>query len=299
MSTPSVSAQDPHPRQRRYVRDTEMAYVDVGAGPPMVFIHGNPASSDLWRNVIGALQDLGRCIAPDLVGMGDSGPSPRACYRLNEQACYLDHLFDALAVNNAVLVLQDWGVPLGVDWARRHPARVRGIVNMEGVMRSMAWSEWPAATREFVRALKSEAGEQLVLDENQIVEGFLTLGTVRTLCAVEMERYRRPYREHRASRQVTLDLAREIPLEGMPPDACAMTDTNAQGLRGASDMPKLFINGEPGLNVTGVVRDFVRTFPNQAEVTVPGIHFLQEDSPLAIAAAVREFVTGLTASAGA
>ena len=294
MNATTISARDPHPRQRRRVRDTEMAYVDVGSGAPLVFIHGNPTSSYLWRNVIAGLLDVGRCIAPDLVGMGESGPAPRGCYRLFEQAAYLDHLFDALAIENAVLVLQDWGVPLGVDWARRHPERVRAVVHMEGIMRTMTWSEWPAATRDFVRALKSGAGERIVLDDNQIVEGFLTLGTARTLNAEELERYRRPFRETRSSRQPTLDLAREIPLEGMPPDACAMIDANAQWLRGSLTVPKLFINGDPGLNVTGVIRDYVRTFPNQVEVTVPGIHFLQEDAPQEIARAVRAFVVDIS-----
>jgi haloalkane dehalogenase len=219
----------------------------------------------------------------DLVGMGESGPSPRHAYRLFEQAAYLDALFDTLELDDVCLVLQDWGVVLGVDWACRHPDRVAGIVHMEGVMRTMAWAEWPDDTREFVRALKSDEGERLVLDENQIVEGFLPLGTVRTLTDDEMERYRRPYNLTRESRLPTLDLAREIPLEGLPPDVCAMVDANGQWMRAALELPKLFINGNPGLNVVGSIRDFVRTFPNQTEITVDGIHLLQEDSPRAIA----------------
>jgi len=286
----SIAAHDDHPRRRVHVRDTEMVFVDAGTGPPVVLIHGNPTSSYIWRNVITDLRDIARCIAPDLVGMGESGPAPRGCYRLFEHASYLDHLFDALDLRDVCLVLQDWGVTLGVDWARRHPARVRGIVHMEGLMRSMTWDEWPAQTREFVRALKSDAGEHLVLDRNSIVEGFLTMGTLRTLRVEEMERYRRPYAASRASRQPMLDLAREIPLAGMPPDACAMIDANAQWLRASFDVPKLFINADPGLNLGGTVRDFVRTFPAQTEETVRGIHFLQEDAPRAIAAAVRRFL---------
>jgi haloalkane dehalogenase len=288
-----VNSADPYPRKRIMVRDTEMAYVDTGAGRDCVFLHGNPTSSYLWRNVIAEVEPRARCIAPDLIGMGDSGPSPRHCYRLFEQAAYLEAFFEALELNDICLVLQDWGVVLGVDWARRHPARVAGIVHMEGVMRTMTWAEWPAETRDFVRALKGDDGERLVLDENQIVEGFLPLGTARELSAEEMERYRRPYRETRASRQPTLDLAREIPLEGMPPDACAMIDANAQWLRSAIALPKLFINGNPGLNVVGAIRDFVRTFPNQTEITVDGIHFLQEDSPQAIGRAVEDFLRSL------
>lgn len=293
MNPETIDASDLYPRRRLFVRDANMAYVDVGAGNPIVFLHGNPTSSYLWRNIIRRLEQAGRCIAPDLMGMGDSDPSPRRCYRLFEHTAYLDAFIDRLALREVCLVLQDWGVPLGIDWARRHPDRVRGIVHMEGLVRSMTWAEWPSATRDFVRALKSEAGERLVLEENQILEGFLTLGTMRPLSAVELARYRRPYQDTPASRQPTLDLAREIPLEGLPPDACAMIDANAQWLRGAQDVPKLFINGDPGLNVTGAIRDFVRTFPNQAEITVRGIHFLQEDSPADIAAAIHEFLVQL------
>ncbi len=288
--TTEISAVDNYPRHRIPVRDAEMAYVDTGAGPICVFLHGNPTSSYLWRNIIRECESTARCIAPDLIGMGESSPSSGNCYRLFAQAAYLDAFFDALSLDKVWLVLQDWGVVLGVDWARRHSGRVKGIVHMEGVMRTMTWSEWPAATREFVRALKSDAGERLVLDENQIVEGFLTLGTARTLSSEEMDRYRMTYRYSRESRKPTLDLAREIPLEGIPPDSCAMIDANAQWLRGSFDVPKLFINGDPGLNVVGVIRDYVRTFPNQREVTVSGIHFLQEDSPHAIADAVKAFI---------
>ena len=187
-----IASEDPHPRRRLYVRDTEMSVMDTGQGPPVVFLHGNPASAYVWRNVIGGLADVARCIAPDLVGMGASGPSPRGCRRLFEHAACLDRLFDLLELDAVYLVLQDWGVPLGVDWARRHPGRVRGLVHKEGVMRSMTWAEWPAATRELVRALKGAEGARLVLDENQIIEGFLTLGTRRRLGDAGMERYRRP-----------------------------------------------------------------------------------------------------------
>lgn len=287
---------DPFPRRRLYVRDTTMAYVDVGSGNPVVFLHGNPTSSYLWRNVIKPLVCDARCIAPDLIGMGDSDRSPRGCYRLFEQAAYLDAFCDRLRLDDVCLVLQDWGVPLGFDWARRHPARVRGIVHMEGILRTMSWAEWPAATREFVRALKGPDGERLVLEENSIVEGFLALGTQRTLAPAEMARYRRPFRAAGAARQPTLDLAREIPLAGDPPDACAMIDANAQWLRGTFALPKLFINAEPGLNVVGPIRDFARTLPCQTEITVPGIHFLQEDSPAEIAAAIRTFLSGLRAA---
>lgn len=293
MVTKEISANDPYPRQRITVRDAEMAYVDIGAGQPIVFLHGNPTSSYIWRNIIPYLEPIARCVAPDLIGMGDSGPCPRNCYRLFEQAAYLDAFFDALDLDEVCLVLQDWGVVLGVDWARRRTERVSGIVHMEGLMRTMSWPEWTEETRDFVRDLKGDAGERLILDENRIVEGFLVMGIARELATAEMERYRRPYRDSRESRQPTLDLSREIPLEGLPPDSCAMIDANAQWLRGAFDVPKLFINGDPGFNVRGPVRDYTRTFPNQAEITVSGLHFLQEDSPHEIGAAVKAFFEGL------
>ena len=293
MTEINISAEDNYVRQRVTTRDAEMAYVDTGSGRPCVFMHGNPTSSYLWRNVIPHIEPIARCIAPDLIGMGDSSRSPRHCYRLFEQAAFLDAYFDALELDDVCLVLQDWGVVLGVDWARRHPDRVSGIVHMEGIVRTMTWSEWPDETRDFVRALKGDDGERLVLEENQIVEGFLVLGTARKLSDAEMDRYRAPYRDTQESRQPTLDLSREIPLEGIPPDSCAMIDANAQWLRGTTALPKLFINGNPGLNITGSVRDYVRTFPNQQEITVDGIHFLQEDSPHAIGVAVRDFVNAL------
>lgn len=294
MVFPPISANDTYPRHRVLVRDAEMAYIDVGIGPPLIFLHGNPTSSYIWRNVIPHMQSIARCIAPDLMGMGDSDPCPRNCYRLFEQAAYIDSFIDALDLDSVWLVLQDWGVVLGVDWARRHSAQVAGIVHMEGLIRTMAWSEWAEETREFVRDLKGEKGERLVLDENQIVEGFLSMGTTRVLSDTEMAHYRRPYQDSRENRQPTLDLAREIPIEGLPPDSCAMVDANAQWLRGSLDVPKLFINGDPGFNVRGPIRDYIRTFPNQSEITVRGLHFLQEDSPHEIGVALRNFFERLT-----
>ena len=294
MVPPLISAKDPHPRHRVLVRDAEMAYVDVGTGRPVIFLHGNPTSSYIWRNVIPHIQPIVRCIAPDLIGMGESDLCPRNCYRLFEQVAYIDSFIDALDLDEVWFVLQDWGVVLGIDWARRHPGRVGGGVHMEGLMRTMTWSEWPKETRPFVRDLKGERGERLVLDENQIVEGFLNMGTRRVLSDAEMGRYRAPYRSSGESRQPMLDLAREIPIEGLPPDSCAMIDANAQWLRGSFDIPKLFVNGDPGFNVKGPIRDYVRTFPNQSEITVKGLHFLQEDSPHEIGAALQGFFERLS-----
>jgi len=267
-----------------------MAFVDTGEGEPVVFLHGNPTSSYIWRNIIPHAAPMARCLAPDLIGMGASGRNPRGGYRLADQIGYLDDWFEQLALGDRVtLVMQDWGVVLGFDWARRHPQRVRGMVHMEGIIRPMQWEEWPQRTREFVARLKSPEGEKLVLEENAIVEKFLTLGTARTFSEAEMATYRQPYLSAGTSRQPTLDLAREIPLGGEPKPACAMIQASADWLV-RCDIPKLLISARPGLNLTGAMLDFCRSWPNQREVVVDGIHFLQEDAPQQIGTAIVEFL---------
>lgn len=236
---------------------------------------------------------MGRCLAPDMVGMGQSGKNPAGSYRLADHARYLDLWFEQLGLgSNLTLVMQDWGVVLGFDWARRHPERVRAMVHMEGIIRPMQWTEWPAATRDFVRRLKSPEGEKLALEQNALVERFLPMGTQRRLSDAEMEVYRRPYLSPGESRRPTLDLAREIPLGGEPVDACAMIQASAEWLS-HSPIPKLLINADPGLNLTGPMLEFCRSWPNQREVTVKGIHFLQEDSPDDIAREVAAFLDRL------
>jgi haloalkane dehalogenase len=285
----SIPAADPHPRQRARVLDTEMAYVDTGAGDPVVFLHGNPTSSYLWRNVIPHVQPSARCLAPDLVGMGDSGKAPVGSYRFVDHARYLDAWLESLALRRVTLVVHDWGSALGFHWARRHPDRVRGLVYMEALVRPVTWDEWPEAARKVFQAMRSPAGEEMVLVKNVFVERILPASVLRGLTEAEMAVYRRPYLEPGESRRPTLTWPRQIPIAGEPPDVVAIVDGYGRWLA-TSDLPKLFVNAEPGTILTGPQREFCRTWPNQEEVTVRGSHFIQEDSPREIGEAVARFV---------
>jgi len=287
--TPTISAADPHPRRRVKVLDTEIAYVDTGAGDPVVFLHGNPTSSYLWRNVIPHVAGRGRCLAPDLVGMGDSGASSSG-YRLVDHVRYLDAWFDALELHrNLVLVVHDWGSALGFHRARRFPAHVRGLVYMEAIVRPVTWQEWPEAARKIFQAMRSPAGEEMVLQKNVFVERILPASVIRGLTSEEMDRYRARYREPGETRRPTLTWPREIPLDGEPADVARLVQAYADWLA-ASSMPKLFVNAEPGSILVGPQRDFCRAWPNQQEVTVRGNHFIQEDSPDEIGRAIASFV---------
>ena len=274
-----MTAADPHPRRTVEVLDSEMTYVDTGDGDPVVFLHGNPTSSYLWRNVIPHLSGQARCLAPDLIGMGDSGKAPGGSYRFADHARYLDAWFDALGLTGrVVLVGHDWGSALGFDWACRHPDRVKGVAYMEGIVRPMTWDEWPEQARNIFQAMRSPAGEEMVLQKNVFVERVLPASIMRTLTDEEFAVYRRPYLEPGESRRPTLTWPRQIPLDGEPADVVEVVQRYADWLA-ASDLPKLFINAEPGIILTGAQREFCRTWPNQREVTVRGLHFIQEDSP--------------------
>jgi haloalkane dehalogenase len=291
MSEP-ISAADPHPRRRTRVLDTEMAYVDVGAGDPVVFLHGNPTSSYLWRNVIPHVEGAARCLAPDLVGMGDSGKAPAGSYRFVDHARYLDAWFDAMALRRVTLVVHDWGSALGFHWARRHPDRVRGLAYMEALVRPVTWEEWPDVARKVFQAMRSPCGEEMVLQKNVFVERILPASVLRGLGEAEMTVYRRPYLEPGESRRPTLTWPREIPVGGEPADVVAIADAYARWLA-TSEVPKLFVNAEPGTILTGAQREFCRRWPNQEEITVKGTHFIQEDSPREIGEAVARFVRRL------
>jgi len=288
----TIPAADPHPRRRVRALDTELAYVDTGTGDPVVFLHGNPTSSYLWRNVIPHVAGAGRCLAPDLVGMGESGRTPDGSYRLVDHARYLDAWFDALGLRRVTLVVHDWGSALGFHWARRHPERVRGVAYMEAIVRPVAWADWPEAARKIFQAMRSPAGEELVLQKNVFVERILPASVLRGLTPEELERYRAPYREPGESRRPTLTWPRQIPIDGEPADVVAIAEAYAAWLA-ASPLPKLFVNADPGSILTGAQREFCRTWPNQDEVTVRGAHFLQEDSPDEIGRAVAAFVRRL------
>jgi len=288
----AISAEDPHPRRRVSVRDTEMSYVDTGTGDPIVFLHGNPTSSYLWRNIIPFVIGQGRCLAPDLVGMGQSGPQANRQYRFIDHAGYLDAWFAALGLaKNVILVVHDWGSALGFYRAMRFPEQVRAIAYMEAIARPRRWAEFGDAAGIF-RALRSEQGERLVLDENAFIEKVLPMGTVRQLSAGEMAAYQKPFLL-RESRHPMLAWPREIPIAGDPPDVVELVERYGQWMSRVA-LPKLLILGDPGAIVTGETRAFCRTWPNQSEVTVRGRHFLPEDSPFEIGAALAQFIRDLS-----
>jgi haloalkane dehalogenase len=286
-----ISAASPYKKQRRKVLGREMAYVEVGKGDPIVFLHGNPTSSYLWRNVMPHLEPLGRCIAPDLIGMGDSDKLPDSgpgSYRFVEHRRYLGALLEALNVRERVtLIIHDWGSTLGFDWANHHRDAVRGIAYMEAMVGRQYWDHWDKfGMRPVLEALRSEAGEQMVLQDNFFVEKVLPGAILRKLSDEEMAEYRRPFTEPGESRRPTLTFPREIPIEGDPADVTAAVDAYAGWLKG-SNVPKLFLKAEPGgILAEGKVLELARSLPAQTEVTVKGVHFVQEDSPDEIGRAV-------------
>ncbi|WP_180338827.1 haloalkane dehalogenase [Mycobacterium ulcerans] len=272
------------------VLDSAMSYIDVGQGDPIVFLHGNPTSSYLWRNVIPHLSDVGRCLAPDLIGMGASGTSPTFSYRFADHVRYLDAWFEAVGIaENVVLVVHDWGSALGFYRALRYPEQIAGIAYMDALVQPRTWAGF-TDYEPLMRALRTEQGERMALAENVFVEKVVPGGVQRQLTEEEMAVYRKPYPTPQ-SRIPTLLWAREIPVEGEPADVQAMVQEYADFLS-RSDIPKLLIVAEPGaiLHEGGSELDFARSWPNQREVKVAGRHFLQEDSPDAIGAAVRAFV---------
>ena len=293
MTESAISPADPYERKRVSVLDSEMAYVDTGSGDAIVLLHGNPTSSYLWRNVIPHLEGSGRCLAPDLIGMGDSGKAPAGSYRFADHARYLDAWFEALGLaSNLALVGHDWGAALAFHWARRHPQGVRAIAYMEGIVQPVTWDDWPDAARGIFQAMRSPAGEEMVLEKNVFVERILPSSVLRGLGEEEMAVYRRPYLEPGESRRPTLTWPREIPVEGEPADVVEIVESYGKWLA-QSEAPKLFINAEPGIILTGRQRQFCRTWPNQREVTIKGSHFVQEDSPHQIGEAIADFLAGL------
>jgi haloalkane dehalogenase len=274
-----------------------MAYVDVGEGDPIVLLHGNPTSSYLWRNVLPHLQLLGRCIAPDLIGMGDSGKLPNSgpdSYRFVEHRRYLDALLEALNVRERVtFVVHDWGSALGFDWANRHPEAVKGIAYMEAIVRPQAWDHWDKLNmRPALKALRSEAGEDMVLRHNFFIEQILPNAILRKLSDEEMTEYRRPFNVPGEGRRPTLTWPREIPIDGEPADVVAIAAAYADWLA-TSDVPKLFLKAEPGLLIAGGTNlEFARSLPAQIEVMVAGLHFVQEDSPDEIGRAIAGWMGG-------
>ena len=278
------------------INGLQMAYVDEGSGAPIVFLHGNPTSSYLWRNIMPHVAGLGRCLAPDLIGMGDSDklpdPGPDR-YRFVEHREYLNGWFDQVVPDgDIVLVVHDWGSALGFDWANRHRDRVRGIAYMEGIVKPMAWDEFNQQARPVFEGFRSPAGEEMILEKNIFVERVLTGSIIRDLTDEEMTEYRRPFLNPGEDRRPTLTWPRQIPLGGEPEDVVAIVEDYGQWLAG-SDVPKLFVNADPGAILINNQREFCRTWPNQTEVTVAGRHFIQEDSADEIGQAIRAWMEAM------
>jgi haloalkane dehalogenase len=280
-------------KTRVEVHGRQMACIDVGDGPAIVFQHGNPTSSYLWRNVMPHCEGLGRLVACDLIGMGDSDKLPDSGphrYTYAEQRNYLFALWDRLALGSGiVLVLHDWGSALGFEWARKNADRVAGIVYMEAIVTPVTWADWPDNARRVFQGFRSESGEDMILNKNIFVERVLPGSVLRKLTEEEMAEYRRPFANPGEDRRPTLTWPRQIPVEGEPADVAAVVEDYAAWLA-RSNIPKLFINAEPGSILVGRQREVCRAWPNQGEVTVRGLHFIQEDSPDEIGAAVAGFV---------
>lgn len=278
------------------IKGKRIAYIDEGEGDPIVFLHGNPTSSYLWRNVMPELAGKGRLIAPDLIGQGDSdkldpadGPER---YSFHVAYDYLNQLLELLSVsNNVTLVIHDWGSALGFHWANMHRDAVRGIAYMEGIVMPMEWDDWPEAARGIFQGFRSDKGEDLVLNRNMFIEGVFPGSIMRKLSEEEMNEYRRPFQTP-DDRQPMLNWPRSIPLGGEPADMVKLVGNYGQWLSD-SPLPKLFINAEPGSILVGRQREFCQSWPNQKEVVVKGLHFIQEDSGPEIGQAIAEWLDSI------
>ncbi len=286
-----ISPADPHPRKRAKVLDAEMAYAEAGRGDPIVLLHGNPTTSYLWRNVIPHLEDLGRCLAPDLMNSGDSGNIPGGRCRYADHIPYLDAWFEgAGAARNVILVLHDWGAALGFYRACRHPEQIRGIAYMEAMVRPRLWSDLPEERIPVFKRLRGPEGERMVMEENFFVETMLfERGIVRELAEEEKAAYRRPTEDPQKRKQ-THQWACEIPFEGEPADNYKLVKRYSDFLGASESLPKLFVSCAQGHALAGAAREHCRKWPNQEEITLPARHYLQEDCPHELGQALAAFV---------
>ena len=278
------------------INNKTMSYIDEGEGDAIVFQHGNPTSSYLWRNVMPHLEGQGRLIACDLIGMGDSEKltnSGPGSYNYFEHRDFLFALLEKLNIGKQVVfVIHDWGSALGFDWSFQNQDRIQGVAYMEGIVQPVTWDEWPENAIKVFQGFRSEAGESMVLDKNIFVERVLPSSIMRELSEEEMNEYRRPFLNSGEDRRPTLSWPRQIPIQGEPKEVVEVVENYSNWLS-SSDLPKLFINADPGSILTGKQREFCRSWPNQDEVTVKGTHFMQEDSPDEIGKAVSSFVSKL------
>jgi len=294
--TKIISSEFPYQKSFKEVFGKKMAYVDKGKGDPIIFQHGNPTSSYLWRNIMPYAEKHGRVIAPDLIGMGDSdkldnsGPDS---YTFEDHSKYLYGLFDELNLDNITFVIHDWGSALGFHWANLNPEKVKAIVYMEAITSPIAsWDDWPEAARNIFQAFRSKTGEDLILEKNFFVERVLVGDVYRGLSEEEMTIYRKPFLEPGESRRPTLTWPRQIPVAGEPENIVNICQNYAKFMS-ETEIPKLFINAEPGSILVGSQREMARSWPNQKEVTVKGGHFIQEISPHQIGEALSNFLFNL------
>lgn len=289
-----ISASMPYGKCFKSVKGKSIAYIDVGDGAPIVLLHGNPTSSYLWRNVVPHLEGIGRVIVPDLIGHGDSEKLPdsegpeRYSFEISYE--YLAGLLDELNITEDVtLVIHDWGSALGFHWAKHHPEAVKGIAYMEAIVCPVTWDDWPESARGIFKGFRSDKGEDLVLQRNMFVEAVLPSSVIRQMGEEEMNQYRKAFIRV-ADRQPTLNWPRQIPIDGEPSHMVDLVASYGEWMASNQELPKLFINADPGSILTGKARKFCRTWPNQKEVTVAGTHFIQEDSPAEIGIAVAEWL---------
>ncbi len=282
------------------IEGKKLAYIDVGEGTPIVMLHGNPTSSFLWRNIIPHLNDLGRVIVPDLIGHGDSDKLPVSMgpdrYKFENTFKYLDKLLNKLEINNDItLILHDWGSALGFYWAMKNPEKIKAICYMEAIVSPIDWSDWPEQARGIFKGFRSEKGEDLILKRNMFIEAVLPSSIIRKLTKDEMDEYRKPFLNE-SDRQVTLNWPRQIPIEGEPSHMFRLVSSYADWISNDGDIPKLFINADPGSILIGKQREFCRGWKNQIEVTVNGLHFIQEDSPHEIGEAISSWMRNINAA---
>lgn len=286
----------PYEKKFASVNGKQIAYVEEGSGDPVVLLHGNPTSSFLWRNVVPELVESGRVIVPDLIGQGDSEKLPASDgperYTLEVAYSYVDGLLEAIGANkNVTLVIHDWGSGIGFMWAMRNASAVKGVAYMEAIVKPVSWADWPEGAVGIFKGFRSEKGEDLILNRNMFIEGVLPTSVIRTLSDTEMDAYRAPH-INAEDRQPLLNWPRQIPIDGEPEDVVALVNEYG-AFMAVSDIPKLFINADPGSILVGPQREFCRSWPNQQEVTVKGLHFVQEDSPLEIGQAVASWLQAI------
>ena len=278
------------------IKNSKMAFIDEGSGDTFLFLHGNPTSSFLWRNIAPHVEDIGRIVIPDLIGMGDSDKLEgvdNPGYKYHGQYSYLTALMDELDLgNNIHLIIHDWGSAMGFQFARENKDRIKSITYMEAIVMPLTWDQWPDPATKIFGLFRSEAGEELVLEKNFFVERILLADSSTGYTEEEKSEYIRPFINPGEDRRPTLTWPRQIPLDGEPSEVVEEVRLNAD-FHKESDIPKLFINADPGSILIGDQREFARSWKNQTEITVKGNHFIQEDSSEEIGAALRNFVKSL------